>query len=317
MLTRARPFLFFPIAVGLLLTGVSEWGFAREREKSTSTGSSLDLAGPVAVLPFIWGDDVESRHREKLPELPQLVREVFAQSLAALPYEDMNPEEVSKAFTQADLLAEERWRTTPFPELASKLGAGTLVRGEVTKAQIGEGGLLSKTAVGVRVALIDGKSGLLLWQGTGESGRRGGLLFHTGQVREIFTELSSDQAQHLQALRATTQEAVRKLILTLPPPGGLDTSKPNLLSNQAAVSEGPPKEITIEIRGTPDCVATFDIESFKRFIPLWEVAPGVYRGGYIPQTGDLVKEAPVVFRLESRLGLATEIVSKEIRVTLP
>jgi hypothetical protein len=313
--TRALPFFF--VSLGLLLASVPEWGIAAERAKSTPVDSSLDLAGPVAILPFSWGDDVDSKHREKLPELPQLAREIFAHSFAPLPYEDMNLEQVDKALTEADLVTEERWRTVEVVDLASKLDAGTIVRGEVTKAALGEGGLLSKTALEMRIALLDGKTGSLLWQGTGGSSRRGGLLFRAGQATELFAELSSDQAQRLQALRATTQEAVRKLILTLPPPARIDVTKPSLTSSHAAVVEGPPREVIVEIQGTPDCAATFDIGSFKRFIPLWEVAPGVYRGGYLPQPGDSVKEAPVVFRLESRLGLAVQKISEEVRVTFP
>jgi hypothetical protein len=312
MSARTRALLFFLVSLGLSLASVPEWGIAGERAKSTSGDSSLDLAGPVAILPFGWGEDVDSKHREKLPELPQLAREIFAHSFASLPYEDMNLEQVDKALTEADLLAEERWRTVEVADLASKLDAGTLVRGEVTKAALGEGGLLSKTALEMRIALLDGKTGSLLWQGTGESSRRGGLLLRAGQAKELFAGPPSDQA-----LRATTQEAVRKLILTLPPPARIDVTKPSLTSSQAAVVEGPPREVIVEIQGTPDCAATFDIGSFRRFIPLWEVAPGVYRGGYLPQPGDSVREAQVVFRLESRLGLAVEKVSEEVRVTFP
>lgn len=317
MLTRLKLFLFFSVVLGLLLTWVPEWGFARKRQAPTAADTSLDLAGPVAILPFTWGEDVKSERREELPELPRLAREIFARSFAALPYEDMGLEQVGKALTEADLAAEERWQRVQFPELAAELGAGTLVRGEVTKAALGKGGLLSKTALGIQITLIDGETGSLLWQGTGESSRHGGLLFHSGQAREIFAELSGDEAERLQALRSTTEDAVRRLILTLPPPARLDIAKPSLTTGRAAVTEGPRKEITVEIHGTPGCVATFDIGSFKRFVPLWEVAPGVYRGGYIPQPGDSVKKAPVVFRLESRLGLAVEKVSDEVPVTFP
>ncbi|MFH1742576.1 MAG: hypothetical protein ABIH23_26525 [bacterium] len=313
---RTRFLLFLSAAALLSPSGPIQC--AKEPDQpSAHLDTVLDLVAPVSVLPFVWSDEVESKDREKTPELPQLVREVFAQSFAALPYEDMDLDRVNKRLVDTGLSEENRWQEMPFPELASQLGAGSLVRGEIAKSSIGGGGLVSKTAVGIRIALIDGKTGTLLWQGTAESSRRGGVLFHAGQARELVGEFSSDDAKQTRELRTVTKEAVRKLLLTIPPPAHLDISKPRLLSTQVNVADGPSKEVQVDIKGTPHCVASFDIVSLQRFIPLWEIEPGLYHGSYMPQPGDVAKDASILLRLESRLGVVTETVSEDKRVTFP
>jgi len=281
-------------------------------------GDSLELAEPVAILPFVWADEVKQEDRERLSDLPGQVHQVFVGSFASLPYEDVS--DVETRLADARLLDGAAWRTTEFSELASKIEAGTLVRGEVTKGALGTGGLVSKTAVGFKVAFIDGKTGTLLWQGTSESSRRGGVLFHAGQATELVSELSSDESEAQRLLRTVTEDAVRKLVLSIPPPAQMDVTVPAITSRLVKIStqgETDQKQIDVSLQGTPSCRASFDIGTFRRYVPMWEIQPGRYEGNYIAQPGDRVNSVPVIVRLESRLGVMTQQTVEEKQVTLP
>ncbi len=298
---------------GWTLTGCS----VAEKQIPGTHAASLDLASPVAVLPFVWNEAVKPKDRESLTDLPQLARSIFAESFATLPYEDMDQAVVLKKIQDAEFLEENRWQAMKSGDLASTIGAGTLVEGEITKASLGRGGLWSSTVFGIRISLVDAKTETLHWQGTAESKRYGGLLYHAGQATELLSELSSKEAQRRQGLQTIIRDAVRKILMTLPPPANLEILTPAIETRRVDIQPGPPKEILVEIRGTPDCVGTFDIGSFRRFIPLWEVESGVYRGGYIAQPNDSAERQEVRIRLESRLGVATVQQVEQESVTLP
>jgi hypothetical protein len=279
--------------------------------------ASLDLASPVAVLPFTWNEAVKPKVRENLADLPRLAREIFAESFATLPYEDMDEAVVLKKIRDAGFLEENRWQAMKSSDLGSLIGAGTLVEGEITKASLGKSGLWNRTVFGIRISFVDGKSEMLHWQGTAESKRYGGLLLHTGLATEFLSELSSNEAQRRRTLENTVRDAMRKILLTLPPTENLVILTPVIETGQVKIEPGPPKEITVEIRGTPDCIATFDIGSFRRYIPLWEVESGMYRGSYIAQPNDSAASQEVRVRLESRLGVAAVRRVEQEAVTLP
>ncbi len=301
------------------LAALLVWGCASQpKVEKHFVGDSLELAEPVAVLPFVWSEEAEKEDRDQLPELPSLVQDVFQNSFASLPYEDMP--DVKRSLSEAGLLEGETWRTTEYGELAQRIGAGTLVRGEVTKGALGTGGLVSKTQVAFKVAFVDGRTGGLLWQGTTESSRRGGVLFTAGQAVELVSELSSDDSKAQQVLRTVTEDAVRKLVLSIPPPSHMEVHKPSIFGcsvDTVAPDGDSPKRIEVSIQGTPNCHASFDIGSFRRFVPLWEVEAGRYEGNYSPQPGDEVTDAPITVRLESRLGVMTQKTVEGTEVTLP
>ncbi len=58
--------------------------------------------------------------------------------------------------------------------------------------------------------------------------------------------------------------------------------------------------ITVTLRGTPGATATFDIFGVVTGVPMREIEPGVYRGGYVVRPGDNVVGAAVFGHL--RLG---------------
>lgn len=107
-----------------------------------------------------------------------------------------------------------------------------------------------------------------------------------------------------QVLEVTAQSAL--------PPGGQIAISSFIHNANRALRVG--ETLTVELRGTPGGVATFDIFNVASGIPMTEVASGVYRGTFTVRAGDNVVNAAVFGHL--RVGGQERVIQAGVPLTI-
>lgn len=110
----------------------------------------------VAVLPF--------SDRSRTEGLAEMVRTSFYSHLSALPYKDIELDEVDARLKEHDLNSPEGIPPTAVKLLGRILAADAVVFGEVTEFDRVFAGLYSQLSVGAAITIYDTRSGRKLWQ---------------------------------------------------------------------------------------------------------------------------------------------------------
>jgi hypothetical protein len=269
--------------------------------KSSAAIAEADLPLTVAILPFSKEVDIPA---EEGPDW--LLREVFFNYFSYEGYTDIPLEEVDRRLKAAGLTSAEAIKQTPPSELQKILGASAVINGHILSANNFTGGLYAETRIGAKLDMIDLRTGEQLWEVEHTEIESSGIL------QSSVVAIVQDQVANLEVYEAYYKVAetfTNKVIDKVPDPASsrmasvtlpkIEKIQTNITQNKHFAAHD---TIMVRIIGHPGLTAQFDIGSWKTGIPMKEVAPGRYEGGYQVKPEDQLEKALIIGSLKNKEG---------------
>ena len=257
-----------------------------------------DLPRRVAVLPFV--------NRTPNPDAAVVLRRMFYNFFSSLAYVDVEPAVVDASLEASGLLAAVRsGQLPPLERLGRLLDVDALIVGEALSLGQTYAVFYANQQAGMRVRLIDCRSGRVLW----EAERT--VTIHAGDVplsipglaaSFVKTALTYQQANVLGA----AAELCMQMAAGVPAPSGPVDLAPSI---QALVHNGagrlllPGDELRVVLVGDPRHKAVLTVSGFLTDLPMDEKEPGVYVASHRIRPQDRTTgEGRVVATLRSAAG---------------
>ena len=289
-----------PLFAFLLLAGCAPTLKLEQHTHPVSEIADSDFPHTVAILPF--GNETGE------PGIELIVRRNFANHFSAKPYRDMKLPVVDEKLTRFEQSTGRKAGEATPQELAQALGCDGLIYGRVTDFQWIYAGIYSQIGVEAEVWMVNATSGAEIFR------LKKAVRFHEGGVpttplSAIVTVISTAlNLRDIQRVRMVNELAY-KFMEEIPAPAALmtDASPPirEVLTNAADGPFGRRRVITVALQGEPGMVASFDIGSFRKGIPMREREPGIYVGEYAVLPGDATRDMPVSVTLARPGGRET------------
>lgn len=258
------------------------------------------LPGTVAILPF------ENKTEEK--GIANQVRKAFYNHFSSKPYRDIELNIVDEKIIQLEKATGKSILEIPPKDICQALGCDGLVYGKVTDYKKIYAVAYSQLGIEAEVWMINTRTGKEVFR------IKDSVRYHEGGVplsplSAVMTAISSAMnIREIQQVRMIN-ELCYKFNEKIPSPSGIAEERPvikEVLTNAKDSPFGKGKVIQVGAEGDKGMVATFDIGTFKKGIPMKETQPGIYIGEYVVLPGDNVKEAPVIVSLRKPGGYETQ-----------
>ena len=260
-----------------------------------------DLPRQVAILPFA--------NATEEPGIENLVRRTFANHFAAKNYLDMKLPIVDEKLVQLEKASGKKSAEATPGELASALGCDGLIYGRVTDYKRIYAAIYSQFGVEAEVWMVNARTGKEVFRIKEEVRyHEGGI--PTSPLSVVVTIISTSlNLRDIQKVRLVN-ELSYKLTGKIPEPKSLSAdARPQVKEVLTNALEGPfgvRKVIRAGLEGEPGLVASFDIGSFRKGLPMTEVKPGIYAGDYAVLPGDNVRDQPLTVTLTRPGGNETQ-----------
>ncbi len=235
----------------------------------------------VAILPFV--------NKTNSPGAGKLARSAFFNELAGKRYEDVEITRVDDVLAQVAIETGENPLELASEFLAEKLGADALFYGSVDDVSKFYIILYSHQKVCLTVRLYDVRRKAFIFSDTVAAYNRtiapaaSPLGLVTSCIETLWHLRKSEKIQ-------TFERLARRLVKEIPEPDISPMHRPNLLKTIEVRVPSPTLKandaVDVMITGAPQMTATFDIGNMRRFIPMAEIKPGIYRGRYRIKKGD-------------------------------
>ncbi|MGV7220968.1 MAG: GNA1162 family protein [Nitrospinales bacterium] len=285
------------IFASFLLTGCTNTA----NLKSTTVMAEADLPLTVAILPFSKEADIPA---DEGPDW--LLREVFFNYFSYEGYTDIPLEEVDRRLKKGGLTNAEAIKQTPPAELQKILGADAVINGHILAANNFTGGVYAETRIGATLDMTDLRTGEQLWEVEHTEIESSGIL------QSSVVAIVQDQVANLEVYEAYYKVAetfTNKVIDQVPDPAlsrmanvtlpKIEKIQTNIIPDKFFATRD---TIMVRIIGHPGLTAQFDIGSWKTGIPMKEVSPGRYEGGYQVKPEDQVDKALIIGSLKNKEG---------------
>jgi hypothetical protein len=288
------------IILTLLLTACAPT-LKMEQNLGNQQVSDEKLPRQVAILPFVNGTDE--------PEIDKLVRRTFANHFAAKNYQDLKLPVVDEKLVQFEKASGKKAAEASPRELAAALGCDGLIYGRVIDYKRVYAAVYSQFGVETEIWMVNAKTGKEVFRIKKEVRyHEGGI--PTSPLSIVVTVVSTAMnLRDIQKVRLVN-ELSYKLTEQVPGPKSLGAeARPaikEVLTNAAEGPFGVRKVIKAGLEGEPGLVATFDIGTFRKGVPMKEVKPGIYAGDYAVLPGDSVRDMPVTVTLSRPGGYETQ-----------
>ncbi|GAM09472.1 hypothetical protein OR1_01751 [Geobacter sp. OR-1] len=255
----------------------------------------------VAILPFV--------NETAEPGLDAMVRRNFANHFSSKNYVDVKLPVIDEKLVRLEKSSGKIVRELPALELSAAIGIDGLLYGKVTDYIFVYAGVYSQLGIEAEVWLVNGKTGKELFR------QRESVRYHEGGIptsplAAVVTAVSTAMnLREIQKVRLVNELAY-KFMGKLPSPRTMSAeNRPQIrevLTNAGEGPFGPRRVIKAGMQGDPGLVATFDIGSFKRGVPMKELQPGIYSGEYAVLPGDGCRDMPVTVTLTRPGGLESQ-----------
>jgi hypothetical protein len=262
------------------------------------TSASLAAPNRVAILPLRWGEEVSDETRQRFHKELEFTRQVIFDAFAMFPFEDVPLDMVDQWLNREEPAADD------FRSL-QEYAVNAVLQGEITQISISRGGIVGRTAAGLRLALIDVRTGETVWEGAEKDSRTGGALLSSGQLTFAFDALNVSLDEGQLEYSFVLRDLLLKLFTTLPqtpvslePPQIAQAEMRPAASAQAETLQA----ITVYASGTPGCRAFFHLPRFSSAFPMIETQPGSYYGYAAVEPASLRTE-PVQVTIVNHYGI--------------
>ena len=268
-------------------------------QSQVSSALAEDSPTSVAVLPFtqVQGE----------PSGAEVVRRSVYNHLSSKKFQDLELYRIDTALRSGGFASAAALDTASPQALAQLLGVEAVVYGEVTNYSRTSLGVYSQVVVGLKLRMLDGRGGQVLWEAEHTSRSHGGgpALDPIGVAMQVIG--AALNMQQVQLLRGA-DDVSRKLVATLPGPTLSEALAPPRIQTLAQDSGGIPKKagevIQVVMVGDPGHMAHFHIGAFKRDLPMreHEESKGTYVGSYQVLPGDQAQAVLIESTLTDERG---------------
>jgi len=281
-----------------------------KKETPEAKISDEELPKTVAILPF------ENKTEEM--GIANQVRKSFYNHFSSKPYKDIELAVVDEKIIQLERSSGKSILEIPPKEVCESLGCDGLIYGKVTDYKKIYAVAYSQLGIEAEVWMINTKTGKEVFR------LKDSVRYHEGGVplsplSVVMTAISTAMnIRDIQQVRMLN-ELCYKFNEKIPAPAGIIEQRPiikEVLTNAKDSPFGKGKIIQVGAEGDKGMVATFDIGSFKKGIPMKETQPGIYIGEYLVMPGDNVKEAPIIVYLRKPGGYDTQWIDVSGFVTI-
>ncbi len=272
--------------------------------------SEDEIPRMVAILPF------ENKTEEI--GIANQVRKSFYNHFSSKPYRDIELKIVDEKIVQLEKSTGKSILEIPPKEICQALGCDGLIYGRITDYKKIYAVAYSQLGVEAEVWMVNTKMDKELLR------LKDSVRYHEGGVpisplSAVMTAISTAMnIREIQQIRMIN-ELCYKLNEKIPSPAGIVEERPvikEVLTNAKDSPFGKGKVIQVGAEGDKGMIATFDIGTFKKGIPMKETQSGIYIGEYIVLPGDNVKEVPVIVNLRKPLGYETQWIDVSGFVTI-
>ncbi len=256
----------------------------------------------IAVLPFTYtGDDPG----ERKDLMVAAVREAFHRHFSVVPYLHLESEATDRILRVTGTA-----RATA-TQIGEALGTDAFIVGEVSAMSNLQAGLAFRRAIEGRIRLIDSTTGRELVRIDHTESDVGGLAFETGQLVE-GVHRTIDNSSDLGFIRLAERFAA-SVVKALPAPRERPAVVPPAIHDVALVTSGSLRVgdvVEVAVKSEPERFASLDLGRQVADVPLFEEAPGLYRGFYRVVHGDRIS-GPVTVHVSDRFGVASSKILRE------
>ncbi len=247
-----------------------------------------DLPRIVAILPFDNGS------REEGSET--MVRRAVANHFSAKAYGEMKLPVVDEKLLRFRQASGKRIADATPQELAQALGCDGLLFGRITEFKWLYAGVYSQIGVEAEIWMINARNGKELFR------LKKAVRYHEGGiplsplsavVTVVSTALNLRDIQRVRLVNELAYEFMKEV--PTPETAQVDVAPTirEVLTNALDGPFGRRRVIRVGLQGEPGMIASFDIGSFRKGVPLREREPGLYAGEYVVLPGDATAEMPL------------------------
>ncbi len=290
-------FLFLAL---LLLTGC-----APTLKLEQHTGPVTDIAADefpriVAILPF--GNETQERGSDVM------VRQAVANHFSATSYQGMKLSVVDEKLTRFPQVSGKNAVDATPRELAKALGCDGLLFGRITEFRWIYAGVYSQIGVEAELWMVNARTGNELFR------LKKGVHYHEGGmplsplsavVTVVSTALNLRDIQRVRMVNELAYEFMKEIPAPVTAVADAAPVIREVLTNAADGPFGRRRLIKVGLQGEPELVASFDIGTFRKGIPLREREPGIYAGEYAVLPGDETRDMPLSVTLARPGGRET------------
>jgi len=280
--------------------------------KGSKEISQNEFPRQVAVIPFT--------NETEEPGLDVLVRRNFANHLSSKAYQDVKRPIVDEKLILLEKASGKSVKDATAQEIAAALGVDGLLFGKVTDYKKVYTGVYSLLSVEAEVWLVNTQTGQELFR------MRESVSYHEGGIplsplSVVVTVVSTAiNLRDIQKVRMVN-ELCYKFMEKIPSPRTMASvaGRPvirEVLTNAIDGPFGPKRVIKVGLQGDPGLVATYDLGSFKRGLPMKELQPGIYAGEYAVLPGDTTRDMPITLALTRPGGYETQWVDVSGFITI-
>ena len=266
---------------------------------SGDTFTSAPFTAMIDALPVVGRDD------DRGPAT--ILRSRFTAKLRHTRLEIVDPSHVDSVLIERGLYDRAAFLDADPRGLGELLGADAIVYGEVVAWDRTYLVAESWTSAGLRIEMIESRSGAQLWEAQQVATQRAGL--SEGPTGYVSAGIEPIRGLSGAVLYNLADEAARKIIEPHILQGGEgSTSAPPFIAASALSTPGPSgREARIEFVaiGSPGCRATCSLGSRGREIPMTEYGKGIYVGTHVVQPGERLETNRVEVRLIGPHGEVT------------
>ena len=276
-----------------LLTGCAPTLKVEQYGKGSKEINQDEFPRQVAVIPFT--------NETEEPGLDVLIRRNFANHFSSKAYLDVKLPIVDEKLIHLEKASGKAVKDTTPQELAAALGVDGLLFGKVTDYKKVYTGVYSQLSVEAEVWLVNARTGQELFR------LRESVSYHEGGIplsplSVVVTVVSTAMnLRDIQKVRMVN-ELCYKFMEKIPSPTTMASvaGRPvirEVLTNAIDGPFGPKRVIKVGLQGDPGLVATYDLGSFKKGLPMKELQPGIYAGEYAVLPGDSTRDMPITLTL--------------------
>jgi len=272
-----------------------------KKDASEMAVSGDELPRTVAVLPF--QNDTPERG------IANQMRRAFANHFSAKNYNDMKLPVVDEKVVLLEKSAGKSVLDLKPQEICQALQCDGLVYGKVTDYKKVYAGLYSQLGLEAEIWMVNTKTGKEIFR------IKDAVRYHEGGVPLsplglIMTAVSTAMnVRDIQQVRLLNELSYKFNGKIPSPPRIAAEERPVIKDVLTNAKEGPfgkGKIIRVGLEGDSGMVATFDIGSFKRGVPMKETKPGIYLGEYLVLPGDNTTDMPLVASLSKPGGYESQ-----------
>lgn len=269
---------FFLLAILLFIASCATLPEIK-KETPESKISDEELPKTVAILPF------ENKTEEM--GIANQVRKAFYNHFSSKPYRDIELTVVDEKIIQLEKSSGKSILEIPPKDICEALGCDGLIYGKVIDYKKIYAVAYSQLGIEAEVWMINTKTGKEVFR------LKDSVRYHEGGVplsplSAVMTAISTAMnIRDIQQVRMLN-ELCYKFNEKIPSPEGLIEQRPvikEVLTNAKDSPFGKGKVIQVGAEGDRGMLATFDIGSFKKGIPMKETQPGIYIGEYVVMPG--------------------------------